>query len=77
MESRIKRTKFGMTIADNVRHIDYIVVEEHTHYVRAQRIFKEGEVHNADEYRCFSLGDLVTMGLEDGEEAPAVLMEDW
>lgn len=76
MESRIKKIKFGMTISDKAAQKDYIVVEEHRFYVKAQRLFK-GEPHFSEEYRCFSLGDLVVMGLEDGEDVPEVLVEDW
>ena len=61
MESRIKKIKFGMTISDKAAQKDYIVVEEHRFYVKAQRLFK-GEPHNAEEYRCFSFGG----GLVDG-----------
>ena len=77
MQSRIKKIKFGMPIFDKVKHIEYIVIEEHRFYVRAQRVFRSDEPHFVEEYRCFSYGDLVTMGLEDGSEVPAVLMEDW
>ncbi len=76
MVSRIKNIKFGMTISDKVEQKDYLVIEENRFYVRAQRLFR-GEPHFAEEYRCFSLGDLVTMGLEDGEDVPEVWEEEW
>lgn len=76
MDSRIKNVGRGTIIQDPARKAEYLVTDKFPHYVRARRLLRAGEQANVDEFRSFSLGDLVVLGLEDGKDVPKVLVEE-
>lgn len=66
MVREVKKTYPGMELIDQKEGKHYIVTEQYRFFVIAREI--QTEEHNIERYRCFNLGDLVTLGYEHRQE---------